>query len=211
MKTIFFDLGGVILEDGAFVIWPKLKHLSALERSEAERIFRDFKRKDSLADLEKGLITPDRFFRSYYRLVDLKIEIRQFEKLFFESFRPLEEMHRIIRDLHGKAKLCLFSNHNKDWMERWIHRYPVFSHFEYLFVSGPLQLRKPDPSFYHYALRHSGSRPADTLMIDDQPENLHTARRLGLHTFLFHGEHAAPRLREYIKHFLEGHENAPRH
>jgi glucose-1-phosphatase len=203
MKTVIFDLGGVVLEDGAYSVWPKLEWLSGQQVAEAEHIFRDHRRKDSLADLELGKISARQFLRSYYKLVDLGVETTKFESLLLASFTPNYEIWDLIKELHRQAKMILLTNHNEAWMEKWLHKYEIFSFFEKIFVSAHLKLRKPGQGIFNYALRHSDSKPGETFMIDDQPENLLTAKALGLKTFLYHGPQNIERLRRELNEFLK--------
>ena len=46
-------------------------------------------------------------------------------------------------------------------------------------------LLKPDPAIYRYALDQAQVKPAEALLIDDQPENCAAARKLGMHALEF--------------------------
>ncbi len=51
-----------------------------------------------------------------------------------------------------------------------------------VFYSQQVGLRKPGEEIFRHALREMNWRPADTLFIEDSPQHIETARRLGLHT-----------------------------
>lgn len=57
---------------------------------------------------------------------------------------------------------------------------PFSRHLDGLFMSAELGLRKPDPAFFARILDETGSDPAETLFIDDMPENAAAARAFGL-------------------------------
>jgi putative hydrolase of the HAD superfamily len=46
--------------------------------------------------------------------------------------------------------------------------------------SSRLGVAKPDPAFFHAALQLAGVAPADALFVDDTPENVSSASRLGI-------------------------------
>jgi putative hydrolase of the HAD superfamily len=59
------------------------------------------------------------------------------------------------------------------------------SRFDVLVWSYQLRIAKPDPAIYRYALGKLGTRPAETLFIDDRPENVDTATALGVRGLVF--------------------------
>ena len=87
----------------------------------------------------------------------------------------------------GRVKLGLLSNASRGWTERLRAR-GVADLFDDVVVSADVGLAKPDPEEFRLAARRLGVEPVACLMIDDQPQHLESARRVGLHTHLF--EHA---------------------
>jgi putative hydrolase of the HAD superfamily len=61
----------------------------------------------------------------------------------------------------------------------WIHRFDV------LVWSYQLGIAKPDPAIYLHTLRELGTRPDETLFIDDKRENVEAARKLGIRAIEF--------------------------
>jgi putative hydrolase of the HAD superfamily len=84
----------------------------------------------------------------------------------------------------GRVKLGLLSNANRGWTERLRAR-GVADLFDAVVVSADVGLAKPDPEVFRLATRRLGVEPTACLMIDDQPQHLESARRVGLHTHLF--------------------------
>jgi putative hydrolase of the HAD superfamily len=62
-----------------------------------------------------------------------------------------------------------------DWLSR----------FDVLVWSYQLHMAKPDPAIYRYALERLGARPAETLFLDDKPENVAAAAALGMKGLVF--------------------------
>lgn len=62
-----------------------------------------------------------------------------------------------------------------DWLER----------FDVLVWSYQLHMAKPDPAIYRYALERLGAQPAETLFVDDKPENVAAAAALGMKGLVF--------------------------
>jgi 2-haloacid dehalogenase len=64
-------------------------------------------------------------------------------------------------------------------------RFPFLGWFDGTVVSGREGVAKPDPAIFRRLLDRFGLTPSMTLMIDDTPENLETAGKLGVQTVLF--------------------------
>ncbi|MGA2168869.1 MAG: HAD family phosphatase [Terracidiphilus sp.] len=61
----------------------------------------------------------------------------------------------------------------------WIHRFDVLA------WSFQLRMAKPDPAIYRHVLRELGTRPGETLFLDDKPVNIQTAQALGMKAIEF--------------------------
>jgi putative hydrolase of the HAD superfamily len=61
----------------------------------------------------------------------------------------------------------------------WIHG------FDALVWSYQLGIAKPDPEIYRHALEKLGTRPEETLFLDDKQVNIDAARELGIEGLLF--------------------------
>src|ERR1035441_6325516 len=59
------------------------------------------------------------------------------------------------------------------------------SRFDLLVWSYQLRVAKPDATIYRYALERLGTRPGETLFLDDKAENVDTAVALGMRGLVF--------------------------
>jgi len=62
-----------------------------------------------------------------------------------------------------------------DWLSR----------FDVLVWSFQLHMAKPDPEIYRYVLKELGTRPEETLFLDDRPVNVEAAIALGIKSLRF--------------------------
>jgi putative hydrolase of the HAD superfamily len=62
-----------------------------------------------------------------------------------------------------------------DWLSR----------FDVLVWSYQLRIAKPDPAIYNYALNKLGTQAAETLFIDDRPQNVDAAIAIGMKGIVF--------------------------
>jgi putative hydrolase of the HAD superfamily len=89
-------------------------------------------------------------------------------------------------------RLILFSNINGIHVP-WIYdEFPEFHLFDDAVMSFRTGFIKPDPEIYHHAIERHGLIPAETLYIDDLPQNIATGHDLGFHCFQYdQRDHAA--------------------
>ena len=59
---------------------------------------------------------------------------------------------------------------------------PLDDYFDEIFASYELGVVKPDARFFEHVLEATGSRPEETVFVDDGPHNVEAAKALGIHT-----------------------------
>ena len=57
-------------------------------------------------------------------------------------------------------------------------------HFEKAYFSQLMGLRKPNAAIFEQVMTENKLNPAETLFIDDSPQHLEGAKKLGIHTLL---------------------------
>ncbi len=68
---------------------------------------------------------------------------------------------------------------------------PVVDRFEHLLFSCHLRAAKPDPRIFQVTLTRLGAEPRNAIFIDDRPENVAAAARVGIHAIHFTSPEAA--------------------
>lgn len=102
---------------------------------------------------------------------------------------------QLIRDLEAAGqRLALLSNMPAD-LARAVAGMPVARHFEHLIFSSDFGVTKPDPRCYQQALARLGAAAGAVILVDDRPENVAGAQRIGIRAVHFTGpEQARARL-----------------
>ena len=81
----------------------------------------------------------------------------------------------------------LLSNANQGFFDRKV--YPSNPEFKNLFdevvISSSVQMVKPNADIFLYALEKIGSKPDESLFIDDSSENVEAALRLSIQGFVY--------------------------
>ena len=113
-------------------------------------------------------------------------------------FIPKERL-ALLLDLKKQFNTYLLSNTNATHMN-WIYDYLADEHdindwdekyFHKAYYSHIMEKRKPNSDIFHQVLEEQNLIPEETLFIDDNSENIATARRVGIHGVL-HDERILP-------------------
>lgn len=99
---------------------------------------------------------------------------------------PVPGTAEVIRQLLAAGVPCYgLSNWAKENFNVARRANPVLDELAEVIVSGEVGLAKPDPEIFRYALERFHLVAAETVMIDDNADNLTAAASVGLHTLLF--------------------------
>ncbi len=186
IRTIFWDLGGVILTNGwdlgqrTRVLGPLGVDLPSYELAHArENWF-----------WERGLMSVRDFFRRTVfdpnpqlklTFEDLWAQVCAQSALAFpESFELLQQL-RALRDL----RLATLNNESRELNAYRLDTFNLRPCFDYFLCSGYLGSMKPDPPIFRAAVEISGQPAATSLFIDDKEENCQAARIHGMRALQF--------------------------
>jgi len=104
--------------------------------------------------------------------------------------------HELLEELHSRYRMFLLSNNNEIHyaycMNHLQEVYGIPSNeefFEKTYYSHLVGLRKPDEAIFQMVLSAHGLNPEETLFVDDSPQHLETASKMGIHTALCSLEH----------------------
>ncbi len=90
---------------------------------------------------------------------------------------PIEGSHEIVDELSEKGvPLFAITNFGAEFWDRFRPTQPIFDRFGDIIVSGVEKMVKPDPEIYALALRRFGLRPGQAIFIDDNLDNVVSAR-----------------------------------
>lgn len=180
INTFIFDCFGVIYS-GPFVLWyneNKLKY-GFVDDDKLNDIYKEY----DLGNLSESDVAE--YFSKYKGITSTKEEIQEQ----IDNYLKLNtELINIIKTLKAKGfKTALLSNGNTAYFERAI--YPTYPEFKNLFdeivISSEVKMVKPDPEIYIHTLEKIGSKPEESLFIDDRKINVDTAVNLGINGFVY--------------------------
>lgn len=131
----------------------------------------------------EGKLSEDEFWKIMARELDREIPKNKHE-LWRNDFRKklviFDDMLELVRELKVKGlKVGVMSNNIKPFVDV-IRERQGFSEFELVLNSCEVGLSKPNEDIYQLALSELGLSPNEVLFVDDQKENIDTAKRLGM-------------------------------
>jgi 2-haloacid dehalogenase len=93
---------------------------------------------------------------------------------------PVPGSLELVEALAARAMpLYAITNFGAEFWPPFRAEWPVFEHFRDIVVSGVECIAKPDPAIYALAASRFGHAPAKMLFIDDNAENIASARQCG--------------------------------
>jgi FMN phosphatase YigB (HAD superfamily) len=190
IKNIIFDYGNVIFNidfNKVAEAWKKLGITNAHE-------FYGHRQQDPVFNaLERGEISPADF-RARIREVAHKPELtdEQITDAWNAIFVGIPAgNHELLLKLKNKYRTFLLSNINAihyDYVHDYLKKEFGMDNndglFEKAYYSHLMGKRKPDAEIFEQVLHDNNLNPAETLFIDDSPQHLETAKKLGLQTYL---------------------------
>jgi len=182
MKTILCDIGGVLLNVHFGRALSRASNTTGVsEENLMERIFASgVKDKHDL-----GLISTQDFYSTIIPNNEMVYE--EFLVTWADIFSENHQMVELIKSCYGKYRLYIASNTDPIHFDFFSENYSWFLLFDGYGLSFKLKALKPSPEFYINLCREFGIDYEDAVFVDDLPENVDAANRLGIKSHLFNG------------------------
>lgn len=178
IKTLFLDIGGVLLTNG----WGR----DFRERAE-KKFGLDSKETEERHHLtfdtyEEGKLTLDEYLGRvvFYRQTDFTKE--DFKQFMFDQSEELEGALNFFKTLKKQynLKVIAVSNEGKELNEYRIAKFRLNDLFDAYISSCYIHLRKPDKDVLRMACDISQTRPDEALYVDDRLMFVEVARSYGI-------------------------------
>jgi HAD superfamily hydrolase (TIGR01509 family) len=135
----------------------------------------------------RGEIDERYLLDNIHRRIDPREQIEDswLVELWNDMFTPLPDSLDIVDDLRGRVRLGLISNTNALHFQHLDRMLDLSSRFDDLTLSFQEGVLKPQRTIFEAALGRARIRPEEGLFIDDLPEHVAAASRLGIRSLLF--------------------------
>ena len=187
IKTIIFDLGGVVI---TLAQQQAVERFKALGLEDAEQRLDSYTQSGIFGDLEHGLISDEDFRRELSVLLGHEVTHEECAYAWqgYALEVPQRNLYALRRLREEGYRILLLSNTNPYMME-WVESeafdgngHPVSYYFDHCYLSYQMKLMKPSEEIFREVLHQERLIASECLFVDDGPRNVAAASRLGLRT-----------------------------
>lgn len=182
MKSIVFDLGGVVVDWSPAKVQKEFKGNPELPRYLfGSDFFRQY-----WTEFDRGTLTEAELVIKMSALSGCPLpECRAFVEFIKESLTDIPRTVELIKELSGKGfPLYCLSNMSHEFYD-YLKDREVFRYFRGQIISAREGMVKPEAGIFELLLRRFGLEAGDCLFADDLPANVEAAVALGFRTALF--------------------------
>ncbi len=185
IKNIIFDLGGVILNIDYQLTANEFKKLGF---NDYNSLFTKLSQNKIFDLLETGKISPKDFITELKNLSDKNISSQEIIYAWNAMLLDFPKKRiEILKSLKNKYRTFLLSNTNSIHLEAYNKTlkdtFGISDLSEILekeYYSHIIGMRKPDLEIFKFVLTKNNLKPNETLFIDDSPQHIEAAKKLGI-------------------------------
>lgn len=188
IKTIIFDLGGVIItinHDEA------VRRFTALGLKDAARRLDPYTQGGIFGDLEEGKIGAEDFRRELSILVGRELTFDECRHAWLGYCADIPQRNLdLLQRLRAEGyRVVLLSNTNPYMMSFILSSdfdgqgHGLDHYLDALYLSYQMKVMKPDETFFRRVLLAEQTPPSECLFIDDGPRNVAAASQVGMYTY----------------------------
>ena len=187
VNTIFFDVGGVLLDCDYHKASSVLARYS---RMSEEQIYSILVSDEFMIPFETGQITPQVYFERIRQRVGLSEEVTydRFVEIFTSIYEVNNDAVNIMRQLRQRGfHIYIISSTNPLHKEYLLRKYrDIFEMTDGFIASNEVGVMKNDQVIFQHALREAGieGQPHKAMFIDDVKSNLNVASTVGVRGIL---------------------------
>jgi len=199
IRTVFWDVGGVILTNG----WDIEQRARVLSRLGVDLEAYEELHERANYYWERGLITAEEFFMQTVLRPNPTLNLT-FSRLWKQVCAQSKVLHPECLDIlaelkqMGRYRIATLNNESRELNEHRLDAFKLRSLFDYFICSGYVHEMKPLPGIFKSAIDISGYPAGSALFIDDKQENCEAAEALGMQAIWFKSpEQLSVELAEY--------------
>lgn len=174
MKTIIFDMYGVIIKD------PEGGLMPFINRSFPNLTYNDVYNPHWIKACIGGLSSLD-----FFKNIGFCGDIFKIEKEYLNTIEIDKSFYNAVLILKKFYRFALLSNDLSEWSSYLREKYKINDYFDVIVVSGDVKIKKPDERIFKLILDKLEQPACDCIYIDDRETNLIAAQSIGMETILF--------------------------
>ena len=183
IKSILFDLGGVVLDVDFNRVFKSLSSFSGINELLIKSKFSFDK---AYEQFERGEIDSIKYYESLRESLGIEVPDAEFEDAWNNIFdAEISGIKEVLDKVNRDIDLYAFSNTNEIHYQFLSKKFEAtLKHFKEVFLSYKLKCRKPEIEAYKKVAQLMGHSFKEILFFDDLKENIDAAEHLGMRTKL---------------------------
>ena len=187
-ELVIFDLGNVIVNVDILSVVERLGVTATDPRYHNPSVLLSTVRREHaalLSGFDTGRVSPREFHETLVSSYGLQLDYPRFVEIWNSGFRENSEVVSLVQRVTRSCRVYLLSNTNPLHFEHIRATYPVLESMEERIVSYEVGCAKPAAAIYRHALKLSGVTAERVWYVDDSPEFVRAAEKLGIHAIHF--------------------------
>lgn len=183
LKTIYFDLGNVLLFFNHFKMFKQIAMLTSMSIEEVKNIFSE---KKLLESCETGKISWGDVYDIFRSLATVHFSVDALKNVASDIFIPNQDIWPLVHQLKKeKMRLIVLSNTSEAHFAKACTLCPLLTAFDSRILSFEVGYLKPDIQIFKKALEAAEASLSECFYIDDVPGFLEGAKKVGLNGGLY--------------------------
>lgn len=185
LQAVIFDYGLVLSDPAVPEAWARLLEITGLAPADLEKYYWKYR-----LDYDRGTLNGRTYWAAIARDTNLNLTEPQISALIAQDVRLWASINPVMlswveRVRAAGFKIAILSNMGEDLLAHMRQHFRWLEQFHHLTWSCELDMVKPEAGIYTHTLERLGVAAQDALFLDDKPENIEGARRVGLHALQF--------------------------
>ena len=178
IKTLFTDLGGVLLTNG----WDRAGRARAAEKFGLDAEDCDERHHLTFDTYEIGKLSLEQYLNRVVFNIRRDFTMEEFQQFMFSQSKPMGDMIDMVKHLKAKhgLRVVAISNEGAELAQYRIDTFKLGEFIDAFFISGFLNTRKPDESIFNTALEAMQAKVGESVYMDDRKLFVEVASSLGL-------------------------------
>jgi len=182
IKTLFLDIGGVLLTNG----WDHEARKRAADKFALDYNELNERHHLTFDTYEEGKLSLDAYLDRIVFYQERPFAREEFKSFMYAQSKPFDDMILLIRAL--KNEYCLqvaaVSNEGKELTMYRVQQFELGTFIDFFISSCFVHYRKPDEDMYRIALDIAQVQPEQVAYIDDRMMFVEIARNIGINGIL---------------------------
>jgi putative hydrolase of the HAD superfamily len=178
IKTIFLDIGGVLLTNG----WDHNIRTRAAENFSLDYEEMNERHHLTFDTYEEGKLSLDEYLNRVVFYEKRSFSREEFKAFMYAQSQPFPEMIELMRGLKVQYgfEVAAVSNEGRELTVYRVQQFKLGTFIDFFVSSCFVHYRKPDEDIYRIALDIAQARPEQVLYIDDRAMFVEVAQGLGI-------------------------------